>query len=174
MDQNTGGPDDPTAPTTRPYEPPMMPAPPGQGLMPTAHQPPYGAPAPTPSTGAAQQDPILLWIGDIGVSRHWVVTPNGTAPLAGSQWIVTDRTRVEEKIPAVAIVLAVIFFVFCLLGLLFLLMKERQVTGYTEVTVRAGDVYHVAQLPVRNVMDVDYARRLVQQAQSMAYSQGPR
>jgi hypothetical protein len=117
---------------------------------------------------------MLLWIGDIGVSRHWVVTPNGTAPLAGSQWIVRDATRVEERIPAVAIVLAVIFFVFCLLGLLFLLMKERQVTGYVEVTVRSGDVYHVAQLPVRNVMDVDYARRLVQQAQSMAYAQGPR
>jgi hypothetical protein len=32
-------------------------------------------------------DPIVLTIGDIGVTRNWVVTPNGTARLSGSQWI---------------------------------------------------------------------------------------
>lgn len=184
MDQSTGGPDDHTEPT-RPFGPmgggpPGGPPPPGPGpgheLAPTTNQAPYGmpAPAPAPASGAAQQDPILLWIGDIGVSQHWVVTPNGSAPLAGSQWIVTDRTHTEERIPGVAIVLAIIFFVFCLLGLLFLLMKERRVTGYAEVTVRSGNVYHLTQLPVRNPIDVEYARRLVHQAQSMAYAQGPR
>jgi hypothetical protein len=118
--------------------------------------------------------PILLWIGDIGVSPHWVVTPNGNAPLAGSQWIVRDGTRVEESIPGYAIALAIIFFIFCLLGLLFLLIKERRTSGYVEVTVRAGDVYHVTQLPARHAMEVDGIRRLVHQAQSMAYAQGPR
>ena len=39
-------------------------------------------------------------------------------------------SRTEEKIPAHAIVLAVIFFIFCLLGLLFLLMKEKTTTGF--------------------------------------------
>lgn len=40
--------------------------------------------------------------------------------------------------------------------------------------VRAGDVYHVTQLPARHVMEVDGIRRLVHQAQSTAYAQGPR
>jgi hypothetical protein len=121
-----------------------------------------------------QGDQILLWIGDIGVSRHWVVTPNGTGPLAESQWIVRDGSRTEEKMPAYAIVLAVIFFFACLLGLLFLLIKERRTVGYVEVTVRAGNVYHVTQLPVRHPGEVDHIRGSVHQAQSMAYALGQR
>jgi hypothetical protein len=149
--------------------------PPTAGALPTQPQP--GAPPPGPLVPGgpyppSQSDPILLWIGDIGVSRYWVVTPNGTGPLAGSQWIVRDGTRVEEKMPAYAIVLAVIFFVFCLLGLLFLLIKERRVVGYIEVSVRTGDTYHVAQLPARHAGDVDHVRGMVHQAQSMAYGLG--
>ena len=116
----------------------------------------------------------MLWIGDIGVTQHWVVTPNGTAPLAGSQWIMRDGTRLEERIPAFAIVLAVIFAFACLLGLLFLLIKERTMVGYVEVTVRSGSVYHVAQLPARQPAQIDGVRYLVHQAQSMAYALGQR
>jgi hypothetical protein len=122
----------------------------------------------------SQQEQIVLWIGDIGVSQHWVVTPNGSAPLAGSQWIVRDGTRLEEKMPAYAIVLAVIFFFVCLLGLLFLLIKERKLVGFVEVTVRSGETYHVAQIPVRHVSEVDGVRRQVHQVQSMAYALGQR
>jgi hypothetical protein len=159
MDQHTGG-----------YDPTAGAVPPTQGMAPYGG----GPQPPVPSPGHAAQEPILLWIGDIGVSQHWVVTPNGNAPLAGSQWIVRDGTRVEESIPGYAIALAIIFFIFCLLGLLFLLIKERRTSGYVEVTVRAGDVYHVTQLPARHAMEVDGIRRLVHQAQSMAYAQGPR
>lgn len=127
---------------------------------PQAQQAPYG------------QEPVLLWIGDIGVTQHWVVTPNGAAPLAGSQWIVRDGTRVEERIPPYAIVLAILFALACLLGLLFLLMKERHVVGFVEVTVRSGGVYHVAQIPARMPGEIDGVRRLVHQAQSMAYALG--
>lgn len=110
----------------------------------------------------------MLTVGDIGVSRHWVVTPNGTAPLAGSQWIARDMTRTEAKIPAWAIVLAVIFFLACLLGLLFLLVKERTTTGHFEVSVRSGNLYHVTQIPVSNEWQVAQLRNLVNQAQSLA------
>lgn len=114
------------------------------------------------------QDPILFSIGDIGIGRAWIVTPNGSAPLAGSHWISQDHSRVEHAIPAYAIVLAVILAFACLLGLLFLLIKEERTSGYVDVTVRSGNLYHVTQLPVRRPADVHYIRGLVHQAQSMA------
>ena len=113
-------------------------------------------------------DPLLFTIGDIGVSRHWVVTPNGSAPLSGSQWIGQDHSREQTGIPAWAIVLAIIFFLACLLGLLFLLAKETKVTGYFEVTVRSGQVMHTTQLPVSNAQQVAQYRAMVHHAQAMA------
>ncbi len=112
--------------------------------------------------------PYLLTIGDIGVTPELVVTPNGAAPLRGSQWIVRDNTIVSSQIPTYAIVLAVVFALFCLLGLLFLLIKETKVQGYVEVSVRSGDVFHVTQLPVWDPQQVQQIRGLVWQAQSMA------
>ncbi|MGZ4755243.1 MAG: hypothetical protein ACXWA9_10060 [Acidimicrobiia bacterium] len=113
-------------------------------------------------------EPIALTIGDIGVSRHWVVTPNGTAPVSGSNWIVRDLSVTETKIPTWAIILAIVFAVFCLLGLLFLLVKEPVTRGYTEVTVTSGNLQHTTQVPVSNPMQVAQVRQLVNQAQSMA------
>ena len=57
-------------------------------------------------------------------------------------WNATDMSRTEEKIPTHAIILAVIFFLFCLLGLLFLLMKERRTTGFIQVMVTSGGKHH--------------------------------
>ncbi|WP_028049468.1 hypothetical protein [Cellulomonas sp. URHD0024] len=93
-------------------------------------------------------EPALVQIGDIVVSEHWVVTPNGTAPLAGSQWSVRDATVRTQVIPTYAIVLAIVFALACLLGLLFLLIKEDKVTGFVEVTVRSGSLAHLTQIPV--------------------------
>lgn len=120
-----------------------------------------------------QPEQFVLTIGDIGVSPSWVVTPNGTAPLAGSQWIVQDRTFTQRSIPAYAIVLAIIFAFACLLGLLFLLIKEDRMTGYVEVSVRSGNLFHVTQLPAQSPQAVFYVRQLVNQAQSMASAVGP-
>jgi hypothetical protein len=114
------------------------------------------------------QDPIVLSIGDIGVSRHWVVTPNGTAPLRGSSWIVRDMSQTQSKIPTYAIVLAIVFALLCLVGLLFLLIKEQTTVGYVEVSVQGEGVYHVTQLPVSNPAQIAQIRGLVHQAQSMA------
>ncbi len=119
-----------------------------------------------PAPGQPEQ--FVLSIGDIGVSRSWVVTPNGTAPLHGSQWTVRDWTFTRQAIPTWAIVMAVLGAVFCLLGLLFLLVKKPETSGYVEVTVRSGQVFHIVQLQADSPQAVAHARQLVYQAQSMA------
>ena len=119
-----------------------------------------------PAPGRPEQ--YVLLIGDIGVSPSWVVTPHGTAPLHGSQWSVRDWTSTREAIPTWAIVMAVLGAAFCLLALLFLLVKEPQTTGFVEVSVRAGGVFHVVQLPANTPQAAAHARHLVYQAQTMA------
>ncbi|MFD3519517.1 hypothetical protein [Streptomyces sp. NPDC058653] len=118
---------------------------------------------PTPSGGGAP----LVSIGDITVMNDGIVTPSGTLPLRGAVWNATDMSRTEEKIPTHAIILAVVFFIFCLLGLLFLLMKERKTTGFIQVTVTSGGRHHSTMIPANNpdsfnvVMgQISYARSL--------------
>lgn len=124
------------------------------------------------AVATAGTDQVLLTIGDIGVSRHWIVTPNGSAPLAGSTWIARDMSRTESKIPTWAIVMAIIFALFCLIGLFFLLVKEQATTGYVEVSVQQGQLYHVTQIPVSNAQQLAQVRQQVYQAQSMAAAAG--
>ncbi|MFG3353777.1 hypothetical protein [Streptomyces sp. NPDC048001] len=119
---------------------------------------PGGAPVPTGGQP-------LVSIGDITVLPDGIVTPAGTLPLKGAVWNATDMSRTEEKIPTHAIVLAVVFFVFCLLGLLFLLMKEKTTTGFVQVTVTSGGKHHSTMIPAtsphtfQQVMgQVNYAR----------------
>jgi hypothetical protein len=119
-----------------------------------------------------QTEQYVLTIGDIGVTPNWVVTPNGSAPLAGSRWIVADRTTTQSKIPAWAIVLAIIFALFCLVGLLFLLVKERTTTGYVEVSVMSGNLSHMTQVGVQSETDIARIRQLVHQAQTLAATAG--
>jgi hypothetical protein len=121
-----------------------------------------------------QPENIVLTIGDIGVTQSWVVTPNGSAPLAGSTWIAQDQSRTERKIPTWAIVLAIIFALLCLVGLFFLLVKETTVSGHFEVTVRSGSLMHMTQIPVVHENQVHQLRALVAQAQSMAAVAAPR
>ncbi|NNJ08066.1 hypothetical protein HHX38_28635 [Streptomyces sp. PKU-MA01144] len=113
----------------------------GHGFAPAPLAPPGGQGAPG-LPGAP-----LLMIGDITVVQDSVVTPNGTLPLKGAVWNVTDLSRTEEKTPTHAIVLAVVFSVFCLLGLLFLLMKERRTTGFVQVGVAGGGRHHTTMIP---------------------------
>lgn len=109
----------------------------------------------------------LMSIGDITVLPDSIVTPSGTMPLKGAVWTVTDMSRTEEKMPTVAVVLAIVFAVFCLLGLLFLLMKEKVTTGYIQVTVTSAGRHHTTLLPAfgphsfHMVMgQINYARSL--------------
>ncbi|MET7712552.1 hypothetical protein [Streptomyces sp. NPDC005407] len=138
---------------------------PGQGqdysqTMPAGVPVPMGAPAPM---GGAP----LVSIGDITVMGDSIVTPAGTLALRGAVWNATDMSRTEEKIPTHAIVLAIVFFIFCLLGLLFLLMKEKTTTGFIQVTVTSGGKHHSTMIPAQGphtfqtVMgQINYARSL--------------
>ncbi len=106
-------------------------------------------------------------IGDITVTGDGIITPAGQLPLKGAVWTVTDMSRTEEKMPTYAIVLAVVFFIFCFLGLLFLLMKEKTTTGHIQVTVNSGGKYHSTMIPATHesvayqvAQQVNYARSL--------------
>lgn len=128
--------------------------------------PSYGYPQPYPQPpayqptiggeGIAAQMPPMptmgypaagLSLGDITIAGDQIITPSGPMPLRGAIWNATDFSRTEEKIPAHAIVLAVIFFLFCLLGLFFLLMKERRTTGYIQITVNSAGRHHSTMIP---------------------------
>lgn len=93
-------------------------------------------------------EPMLVSIGDIGVSRSWITTPAGTQPVGRVQWMFNDMSRSSERIPPWAIVCTILFVWFCLLGLLFLLAKERRTEGYVQITVQAPGFVHATQLPV--------------------------
>lgn len=104
---------------------------------------------------------MLVTIGDIGVTPSMVVTPSGTRPVGEVQWMFTDMSRTTREIPTWAIVCAVIFFIFCLLGLLFLLVKEDRTEGHVHVVVQGPQFVHVTQLPVTSIGQVaDYSARV--------------
>jgi hypothetical protein len=113
-------------------------------------------PQPQPGT-----QPLLVSIGDIGVSESWVITPSGTRPVGQVHWMFSDLSRTTEKIPTWAIVCLVIFVWFCLLGLLFLLAKETRTEGHIQVTVQGPGLVHTVQLPVFSPEQVyDYNARV--------------
>ncbi|WP_290108901.1 hypothetical protein [Actinomadura sp. DC4] len=90
---------------------------------------------------------MLLSIGDISVTQTHVYVPQGRFPLHGTTWTVQDSTQVSEGIPPVAIILTIVFVWFCLIGLLFLLMKEKRFTGFVSITVTGMGLYHSVQFP---------------------------
>lgn len=135
--------------------------------------PPQQQPAPGygypyyPQQAPAPGGTMLVSIGDIAVMSDSIMTPAGQLPLRGAVWTVTDMTRTEEKMPAYAVVLAILFFLACFLGLLFLLLKEKQTTGHVQVTVNSGGRFHSTVIPVSNptaaasiMAQVNYARSL--------------
>ncbi|GAA1479955.1 hypothetical protein GCM10009624_03950 [Gordonia sinesedis] len=135
---------------------------------------PYGAPAEY-GQGFPNQVPAqpLVTIGDITCTQYEVITPSGTFPIAGSQWAVTDMSVTTERMSQTGLVLALVgFFLVCFLSLLFLLMKDRQTTGYIQVSVRGRNgVQHVTNIPAfspATMMDVsarvNYARGLAAMA----------
>ncbi|MCZ1008477.1 hypothetical protein O1L68_18820 [Streptomyces lydicus] len=97
-----------------------------------------------------------------------IMTPAGPMPLRGAVWTATDMSRTEEKMPTHAVVLAVVFFFFCLLGLLFLLMKERVTTGFVQVTVNSGGRHHTTMIPVQSREQVMFVLNQVNYARSLS------
>jgi hypothetical protein len=107
-----------------------------------------------PAMGGLPSKPVLVTIGDIACSQDQVFTPSGAYPLVGTTWIVADNTTTTETTPSYAIVLAIVFFLACLLGLLFLLIKERRTQGYVMVSVQGQGLYHATQIPVSSPSQV--------------------
>ena len=112
------------------------------------------------------QDPAVATIGDIVVSKHWVVTPNGTAPIGGSTWQVTDLTWSEKKHhPVWTIVLAVVLFP---IGLLFLFITKAESVGILEVSVRSGSLFHATQVHANGTDAAWRVRNDVNTAQTLS------
>ncbi|MFC9033818.1 hypothetical protein ACOZFM_34610 [Streptomyces arboris] len=141
--------------------------------------PGYGYPNPAQPTMPGQYLPVpqevhgqggvpVLSIGDITVMSDAIVTPSGTMPLKGAVWTATDMSRTEEKIPAHAIVLAIVFALFCLIGLLFLLMKEKRTVGFVQVTVTSGGRHHGTMIPAMGPHTFPAVMGQLNQARSMS------
>lgn len=110
----------------------------------------------------------LAAIGDIGISQHWVITPSGTYPIRGSHWTVTDLSYSHEKVSTSGVVLCVIFIWICLLGLLFLLLRERKWGGYIQVTVQGRGFHHSTTLAVQGPDSLMMVSERVNYARSLA------
>ena len=120
------------------------------GVPPTSWQPDSSwAAAPGASLEPHVSDePVLVTIGDISVTQSRVFTPSGSVPISEVSWALTDMSQTTQAIPTWAIVCAVVFFLFCLLGLLFLLVKETRTTGSVQVIVTGKGFVHTTQIPV--------------------------
>ncbi|OMC37697.1 hypothetical protein A5742_08670 [Mycolicibacterium fortuitum] len=121
-----------------------------------------------PSVSPDGSDEWLTTIGDIAVSKYWISTPAGQSPIRGTVWTVTNMSTTEEHFPTSAIVLAIVFSLFCLLGLLFLvLMKQVRQVGFVQVAVQGNGFCYATNIPVTHPQDVlaihdevEYAREL--------------
>ena len=113
--------------------------------------------------------PVIVQIGDMGVTSTVVHTPAGDIPLAGSTWTVNDYWHSEQKIPTWAIVAAIVgFCVLTVFSLLFLLVKETIPRGTVQVTVTNGTRQYVARIPVTNQSHVTYVHQQVNYVRSLA------
>ncbi|MCB1250096.1 MAG: hypothetical protein KDB36_11845 [Acidimicrobiales bacterium] len=157
-----------TAAPAQPQSPPLLGAAPAPPPAPSPSPAMPTAPMPGANAGGA---PVLCTVGDIAVTGTEVHTPAGSIPLRNTTWMVSNMTTTTSGIPTWAIVMAILFAVLCLLGLLFLLVKEERTTGVMQVAVQADGFYHATQIPVGNVAAVadvenrvNYIRSLVASA----------
>ena len=117
----------------------------------------------------AQSGPVIVQIGEIGVTSAVVRTPAGDIPLAGSTWHVTEYWHNEQKIPTWAIVMAVVgFCVLTIFSLLFLLAKETVYRGTVQITVTNGSRQYVARIPVTDQAQVARVHQQVNYVRSLA------
>ena len=141
-------------------------APVGPGDLPLPIGPGPASPYHT-SVPAQFDDAPLVSIGDITVSRNSIIVPQGRFPLRGTTWTVQDSIQVTESIPVWAIIMTVLFVWFCLIGLLFLLAKEKRYSGFVAVTVVGDGLYHSVQFPAGPTV-AGWVTTRVNQARSLA------
>ncbi|WP_150244720.1 hypothetical protein [Nocardiopsis quinghaiensis] len=149
---------------------------PGWGLPPEPYQggamEVYGAtgghqPAmPYPPAG---DDTPIGTIGDIAFSQHTVITPMGRFPIRGTVWTVNDMSRTDRSTPTWAIIVTVLVFWWtCLLGLLFLLVKEQKTTGHVQVTVQGHGQHYGTSIMVTHPAMVGQIHQQVNYARNLA------
>jgi hypothetical protein len=114
----------------------------------------FSAMPPPGSEAMIGGEPVMVTIGDISVTSTAVYTPSGSRSLSEVSWTFTDMSVTSQNIPTWAIVCAIVFFVFCLLGLLFLLAKENSTTGAVQVTVHGPGFVHTTTIPVSSVQQI--------------------
>ncbi|MET7572653.1 hypothetical protein ABZT04_29750 [Streptomyces sp. NPDC005492] len=163
----------PAGPPTVPPTVPPTGGPYGESGYGYPAQPNYGYPQAVPPQPQSQpqQPPLggpMFTLGDIAVNGDTIVSPAGPMPLRGAIWTATDMSRTEERIPPYAIVLAIVFFLLCFVGLLFLLMKERVTTGFVQVSVNSGGRHHSTMVPVQSRDQVFHILNQVSYAQSIS------
>jgi len=107
-----------------------------------------------PSADQLPGEQTMVTIGDISVTSTTVYTPSGSRPLGEVQWTFTDMSQTSQAIPTWAIVCAVVFFLLCFLGLLFLLAKEDKTVGTVQVTVHGQGFVHTTTIPVSSAAQV--------------------
>jgi len=132
---------------------------------------PWGVPppAPDPPVYLPVPGPVIVQVGEIGVTSSVVHTPAGDIALAGSTWQVTDYWHSEQKIPTWAIVCAIAgFCVLTVFSLLFLLVKVTVPRGTVQVTVTNGTRQYVARIPVTDQAQVAYLNQQVNYVRSLA------
>lgn len=139
--------------------------------MTTSPSDPWSIPPParTPPPGPLAPGPVIVQVGEIGVTSTVVHTPAGDILLKGSTWQVSDYWHSEQRIPKWAVIAAVAGF--CLLtvfSLLFLLVKETVARGTVQVTVTNGTQQYVARIPVTDQSQVSYLNQQVNYVRSLA------
>jgi hypothetical protein len=136
------------------------------GPIPPGSVPPGSVP---PPDDLLSPGPVIVQIGDIGVTSTVVHTPAGDMPLAGSTWQVSDYWHSEQKIPTWAIVAAIVgFCVLTVFSLLFLLVKVTVPRGTVQVTVTNATRQYVARIPVTDQNQVTYVHQQVNYVRSLA------
>lgn len=114
----------------------------------------------------------LVTLGDVVVTPTWVITPSGSAPVGRTTFTFTDMSQTTQGIPTWAVVCAVVFFLFCLLGLLFLLAKEERTFGHVQITVQGPGLLHTVAVPVFSPAQVYDMNARVNYARSVAHGAG--
>jgi hypothetical protein len=164
----SGPPSAPPPPLAPPPDvvPPHFASPEPSSVPPFSPVPP---PASVPPPDVVAPGPVIVQIGDIGVTSSVVHTPAGDIPLAGSTWQVSDYWHNEQKIPTWAIVAAIVgFCVLTVFSLLFLLVKVTVPRGTVQVTVTNGTRQYVARIPVTDQSQVTYVHQQVNYVRSLA------
>ena len=156
--------DPPQPPYQQPYQQPQGPGPVAGWAE------PMDAAQAAAMSAASPAAPALVTIGDIVCTQHEVITPSGRAPIGGVVWSFTDLSRTTRTIPTWAIVCTVVFFFFCLLGLLFLLAKEDRTEGSVQVVVQGPGFLHQTQIPVYSLPQLQDLAARVSYARSLSAS----